>query len=631
MISRSAFKFIVKLTADLLFIPLSIYLALVIRLESVASIDVSDRYNWTLVILTTFFSLIVFVLMGVYRAVVRYMGHDAFLIIIKSVTLSSFIFVLFNMLTYSQMPRTVPFLYWGLLLCFVGGSRLLVWTYHKHQMAKNKEHILIYGAGEAGRILLNSLFNNSPYIAVAFIDDNKSLQNQVINGLRVFPPDSLPSLISKKGISQIFLALPSIETSEKRRVIRFLEPYPVHVKTIPPLVDILSGRSQVDEIKELDIEDLLGRNTVAPDNDLLEKCIRNKVVLVTGAGGSIGSELCRQIMTHSPKILILFELSEFALYQIEQELSKLSSDNIKIINLLGSVQDKKHLSRVFSTFHVNTVYHAAAYKHVPLVEENIIEGIRNNVFGSYNAAKAAIEAGVETFVLISTDKAVRPTNIMGASKRLAEMILQSLSKKIFSGQSTRFCMVRFGNVLGSSGSVVPQFKKQIKCGGPVTVTHPEIIRYFMTIPEAVQLVLQTSAMGKGGDVFVLDMGKPVKIIDLARKMIHLSGLEVKEETNPDGDIEIRFTNLRPGEKLYEELLVGNNISKTQHPEIMRAEEDYLEYDVLEKVLQQLNKACDSYEIEEIITILLNNQIGYAPTQQTINDLLWGQQSNCLPA
>jgi len=627
----STIKLIVKLAADLLFIPLSIYLALLIRLESVDSIDVSDKYSWILVILTTVFSLIVFVLMGVYRAVVKYMGHDAFLIIIKSVTLSSFIFVLFNMLTYSNMPRSVPFLYWGLLLCFVGGSRLIIWNYHKRQIAKNKERILIYGAGEAGRILLNSMFNNSPYIAVAFIDDDKTLRNRVINGLKVHSPDKLSYLIENKDISQIFLAIPSSDVNEKRRIIRFLEPFPVHVKTIPSLEDILSGRSQVDEIKELDIEDLLGRNTIAPDNDLLETCIKDKVVLITGAGGSIGSELCRQIFDHDPKTLILYELSEFALYQIGQELSKLPPHDVKLISLLGSVRDKKHLSMVLSTYDVNTVYHAAAYKHVPVVEENIIEGIRNNVFGSYTAAQAAIETGVETFVLISTDKAVRPTNIMGASKRLAEIILQSLSNRESNEASnkakTRFCMVRFGNVLGSSGSVVPQFKKQIHQGGPVTVTHPDIIRYFMTIPEAVQLVLQTSAMGTGGDVFVLDMGEPVKIYDLAKKMIHLSGFEVKDKKHPDGEIEIHFTDLRPGEKLFEELLIGNNVSATQHPEIMRAEEDFLIYSELEKILQELNKACDNYDIEAIKAILLNNQIGYAPTNQMINDLLWREQKN----
>ncbi|MFK5893068.1 MAG: nucleoside-diphosphate sugar epimerase/dehydratase [Pseudomonadota bacterium] len=619
MIISQKIKLLIKLIADSVFIPLAIFWAFVIRFDS---FDIISYYDTKLVIITTIASLITFVLMGFYRAIVRYMGHDAFLTIISSVTFSSFILVLVSNLFDIFLPRSIPFLYWAVLLCLVGGARLIVWNIHKHQARGKKKRIIIYGAGESGRMLLNSLENNGRYIAVAFIDNKIELQKHIVHGLKVYSPDKLEALIEDKKVSQIFLAIPSANRRKKKRIIQFLEPLSVHIKTIPDLSDILSGRAKVDEIKELDIEDLLGRQSIKLNHDLLEKCINNKVVLVTGAGGSIGSELCRQILKHHPSVLILYELSEFSLYQISQELEKLNTNSGTLVPLLGSVQDQKHLTRVFSHYKVNTVYHAAAYKHVPLVEENIVEGVRNNVFGSCKAAKAAIETKVETFVLISTDKAVRPTNIMGASKRLAEMLLQSMNDKMLAHQSTCFCMVRFGNVLGSSGSVVPLFKKQIYHGGPVTVTHPDIIRYFMTIPEAVQLVLQASAIAKGGDVFVLDMGEPVKIVDLAKKMIHLSGYEVKDRDNPEGDIQISYTGLRPGEKLYEELLIGNNVSGTGHPEIMRAEEDFLPYNEMEKILEQLYHACEEYKIEVIKEILLNNYIGYTPLNNDINDLLW---------
>ena len=460
--------------------------------------------------------------------------------------------------------------------------------------------------------------------AVFFIDDSKKIKGRIINGLQVYRPRHLQKLIKKNAITQILLAMPSVPAHQKKKIISTLEKFSVHVKTIPVLADIVSGKAKIEELREVNIEDLLGRDSITPDKQLFKRCISDKVVMVTGAGGSIGSELCRQIIKHNPRHLILFELSEFALYAMEQELKRLladTSETIKITALLGSVQDKNHLQRIFSTFSVNSVYHAAAYKHVPIVEENMIEGIRNNLFGTHNTAQAAYECGVETFVLISTDKAVRPTNIMGATKRFAEMILQAMAEK-YAADGTRFCMVRFGNVLGSSGSVVPLFNKQIKQGGPVTVTHPEIMRYFMTIPEAAQLVLQAGSLGTGGDVFVLDMGDAVKITDLAKKMIHLSGYEVKDNDNPQGDISIEYTGLRSGEKLFEELLIGDNITITEHPRIMRAEEKMLSLASIDEKIKQLDKACHDFNILQVRDILLASETGYIPDKQHPVDLLW---------
>ena len=432
-------------------------------------------------------------------------------------------------------------------------------------------------------------------------------------------------MVEKYDVTQILLAVPSASRARRKRILESLMELSAEVLTVPDMKDIVEGRASIDQLKDVAIEDLLGRDPVTPQQSLMEANILGKVVMVTGAGGSIGSELCRQIVRYKPKTLVLFELSEFCLYQIDRELNQFIQDkglSVEIIPLLGSVQRINRLMVTMKSFNVQTVYHAAAYKHVPLVEYNVVEGIRNNVFGTYYTAQAAIEAGVESFVLISTDKAVRPTNVMGTTKRMAELCLQALAEQENSkSKGTRFCMVRFGNVLGSSGSVVPLFKRQIEVGGPITVTHPDIIRYFMTIPEAAQLVIQAGAMGKGGDVFVLDMGDPVRITDLAVNLIQLSGLEVKDEQHPYGDIAIEFTGLRPGEKLYEELLIGDNVEETAHERIMTAKERYLTLVEFEKHLNDLDKACHEFNYERIRELLLEVPTDFNPTDG-IGDLVW---------
>jgi len=617
------FKQFLMIAADLIWLPVALWLAIIIRWGDQPY--VSDYRDFLVYFLTTLSSIIVFLRLGLYRAVVRYMGNEAVIAVIKGVSISALIVGALVFLTRAEgIPRSIPFIYWGLALFFVGGSRFIVWFYYQSIFKVECEKVAIYGAGDAGRQLLTALRQGAEYEAVLFIDDDRKLKGRVINGVRVYRPHHLPELIEKEGVSEILLAIPSVSARKKRKILSDLEPLPVHVKTIPVLADIVSGKSKIAELSEVDIEDLLGRDSVAPDNELFEKCIKNKVILVSGAGGSIGSELCRQIIKHEPRHLVLFELSEFALYSIEQELKKALAQiegDIHLTALLGSVQDKKRLQSIFTAYGVNTVYHAAAYKHVPIVEENIVEGIRNNIFGTRRAAEAACASGVETFVLISTDKAVRPTNVMGTTKRFAEMVLQALSANI-EAQGTRFCMVRFGNVLGSSGSVVPLFKRQIKQGGPVTVTHPDIVRYFMTIPEAAQLVLQTGSLGQGGDVFVLDMGESVKIAELAKKMIRLSGFDVKDETNPEGDIEITYTGLRPGEKLFEELLIGDNVTETQHPRIMRAEEKMLSMAVIDEKMALLDEACNDFNIAWVREILLDSETGYVPDKEQPVDLLW---------
>jgi FlaA1/EpsC-like NDP-sugar epimerase len=447
----------------------------------------------------------------------------------------------------------------------------------------------------------------------------------VIQGLPVISPSKLESQLSYRGVETILLAVPRASRSERRQILDMLLQFDVDVKTVPSLGDIVAGRASLDELKEVAIEDLLGRDPVEPNPVLMESNITDKVVMVTGAGGSIGSELCRQIINHKPSKLVLFERSEFSLYQIEKELKVLAETSdieMEVIPILGSIQHINRLSKVMSAFKVDTVYHAAAFKHVPIVEYNVVEGIRNNVFGTYYCAKAAIEAGVESFVLISTDKAVRPTNVMGTTKRLAELALQAFAEEESKKEhGTRFCMVRFGNVLGSSGSVIPLFKQQIANGGPITITHSDIIRYFMTIPEAAQLVIQAGSMGVGGDVFVLDMGDPVKIVDLAKNLIRLSGLEVKDEENPYGDIEIIVTGLRPGEKLYEELLIGDNVERTGHERIMTANEKSLSFVDFNQLLASLDEACHDFDHEKIRNILLQAPADFSPSDN-ISDLVW---------
>ena len=475
-----------------------------------------------------------------------------------------------------------------------------------------------------------ALRSSGDYRVRAFIDGDSTLCNTMILGLPVIAIEDAMPLINKYDVSQVLLAVPSAKRSRRKVILDELAKLPVEVLTVPDMTDIVSGKAKIDELKDVAIEDLLGRDPVAPQQVLLEANIKDKVVMVTGAGGSIGSELCRQIVEQSPKSIILFELSEFGLYQIDRELNQLKIEKgltCDIIPLLGSVQRQHRLETTMSSFKVQTVYHAAAYKHVPLVEFNVIEGVRNNIYGTYYTACAAIKAGVESFVLISTDKAVRPTNVMGTTKRMAELGLQALAdQENAKPNGTRFCMVRFGNVLGSSGSVIPVFKKQIASGGPVTVTHPEITRFFMTIPEAAQLVIQAGAMGKGGDVFVLDMGESVKITDLACNLIQLSGLEVKSEANPHGDIEIQFSGLRPGEKLYEELLIGDNVKQTAHERIMTAHEVHLPLEEYDLLLNELDFACHSMDHENIRTLLLSAPTGFNPTDG-IGDLVWNHNQS----
>lgn len=593
--------------------------------------DISAPYtsyeHWKLLACLIAITVFIFIKMGLYRTVLRYVTAKIFVTVLFGMCISTLFLITMAYFSDVFLPRAVPIIYFAFSLLFICGSRLffrMMLTY----AVRGRIPVIIYGAGASGRQLLTALRQVDEYFPVAFVDDNPLLSKVVIHGVTVYPSKSLDKLIPRYGIKKILLAMPSISVEKRREVITNLENFPCEVLSIPGMVDLVEGKAQIMSLKKVSIDDLLGREPVAPSEQLLAKNIRGKVVMVTGAGGSIGSEICRQIITQKPKILILFEVSEFALYSIEKELSMAvnkSDNDIVIIPLMGSVQKLHRLETIMRVFNVNTVYHAAAYKHVPLVEYNVVEGVRNNIYGTFYCAKAAISSQVETFILVSTDKAVRPTNTMGATKRVAELVLQALAKE----QSvTCFSMVRFGNVLGSSGSVVPLFEKQIEQGGPVTLTHKDIIRYFMTIPEASQLVIQAGAMARGGDVFVLDMGDPVRIYDLATRMVKLSGLTVKDESNPDGDIEICITGLRPGEKLYEELLIGEQVLATTHPRIMTAHEDMLSWQELEVYLKQMDEACNNFEHDKIRELLLKIPTGFQPTDG-ICDLVWHAKNNAL--
>ncbi|MEL7310262.1 MAG: nucleoside-diphosphate sugar epimerase/dehydratase [Pseudomonadota bacterium] len=564
------------------------------------------------------------VLTGYYRAVIRFLSLDLLLVVTRVVSL--YALILFAAASthygYSVSWRLVSVYSLVAAIWLVGsrfGARQLI-----NKRARHRERVIIYGAGSGGVRLAKSLAFSPRFLPVAFVDDQVSNVGRSIENLRVYPARNVAEVAEKTHASRIFLAMPSASRRQRRRILDHLEPLKLRVQTIPDIGDIIASEARVDDVREVAVEDLLGRDPVPPKLDLLQKQNANKVVLVTGAGGSIGSELCRQVLEIKPRKLLLFEQSEHALYSIERELRMKCAESglsTRIIAFLGSVGDKARMLEVLTTFDVETVYHAAAYKHVPMVEHNAFSGIDNNVFGTESAAEAAIEAGVSTFVLISTDKAVSPTNIMGASKRLAEMILQRASRR---SPRTRFCMVRFGNVLASSGSVVPLFREQIRKGGPVTVTHPEITRYFMTIPEAAQLVVQAAALAEGGDVFVLDMGQPVKIVDLARKLIHLSGLTVHNSDGEEGDIEIVFTGLRPAEKLYEELLIGSNVSGTEHPRILRANEQSPSDGDLSRSLAELRTAIDERDHDKLRAVLSSTVEGYGPSDG-IQDYVWNER------
>lgn len=570
----------------------------------------------------------VFVVQGLYRAIYRYTGWFATISLIRALSIYAAIYVLvFTIIRVEGVPRSVGIMQPIILFICVGVLRLMAKAVLNRQVvgkhsSDNRAVALIYGAGAAGRQLAAGLRQAAGINPVAFVDDDSNYWKSTINGLRVYAPNEIPGLLaSNLGITDVLLAMPSATRARQREILRRLSDLPVHVRILPGLASLANGDVKIEDIREVEIDDVLGRGAVQAHEELLHQNVTGKVVLVTGAGGSIGSELCRQIIAQKPKTLVLFELSEFALYAIERELALLASP-AQTIPILGSVLDSNKLARVARRFGVQTVYHAAAYKHVPIVEMNPAAGVWNNVFGTLRTVESACQAGVETFVLVSTDKAVRPTNVMGCSKRMAELVLQakSLQENRLGVHTTKLTMVRFGNVLGSSGSVMPVFREQIKNGGPVTVTHPEIIRYFMTIPEAAQLVIQAGAMGEGGDVMVLDMGEPVKIVDLAKRMIHLSGFSHKDEENPDGDIEIQFTGLRPGEKLYEELLIGDNTLPTSHSRIMRAAEHALRWDELEPLLFELEAAVKA-ENSDAIRALLKKAVPEFEPQAENGDVL----------
>jgi FlaA1/EpsC-like NDP-sugar epimerase len=609
---RAAKRFVV-LSVDLALCVLTVWLAFYLRLGEF--VVLYDTALWA-VVASAGMALPIFVVSGLYRAIFRYSGWPALLAVARAVGIYGLLYAsIFTAIGVNGVPRTVGIIQPILLLLFVGASRALarVWLgdqYLSILKKASRPKALIYGAGNTGRQLAAAMANSHEMQVVGFLDDDERLHGHVLNGQPIYSPADLDRLVEVLGIRDVLLAMPSLSRQRRNLILSQVRSVRVAVRTLPSMNDLAQGKVSLSDIRELDIDDLLGRDAVQPNGLLLNLNTHGKIVLVTGAGGSIGSELCRQILRTSPNQLLLVEMSEFALYQIHQELqADPLSAQVKLVPLLASVCDAVRMHEIIGTWKPHTVYHAAAYKHVPLVEHNPAEGVRNNVWGTRVCAEAAQRNGVRNFVLISTDKAVRPTNIMGASKRLAEMVLQALAEQ---PGATSFSMVRFGNVLGSSGSVVPLFREQIKNGGPITLTHADITRYFMTIPEAAQLVIQAGAMGQGGDVFVLDMGQPVKIIDLARRMVELSGLTVRDANNVDGDIELAETGLRPGEKLYEELLIGDNPENTQHLRIMKAHEHYLPWVELEGKLRELERALGGNNVSAIRTLLQQLVIGYQP-------------------
>lgn len=578
--------------------------------------------QWVLMVAAPLLAMPVFVKLGLYRSVIRYMGEQALWAIIKAMALATLLWAGFAFMMQSTglygMPRSVPLLYGLLGVALVSGSRFtarwLLWLPVRNRYQGRQ--VLIYGAGNAGRQLAVSLRAGRDLFPAGFLDDDASLHGKDIDGLRVYPPAHLPLLIKRFGIHDVIVTLPSASSMRRRQVVLLLERHDVRVRILPAMSDIANGRHLVNMVREVDIGDLLGRDPVPAEPVLLERNITGKVVLVSGAGGSIGSELCRQIVTLAPARLVMLEQSEHALYQIERQLARRT--DVELVACLGSVTDEGLMARLLGKHQVQTVYHAAAYKHVPLVEANMVEGASNNVLGTEALGKAALKAGVETFVLISTDKAVRPTSMMGATKRWAEMVVQDLARQAkVSGRGQRFCAVRFGNVLGSSGSVIPLFKEQIAMGGPVTVTHPEMTRYFMSIHEAVELVIQAGSMAEGGEVFLLDMGEPVKIMDLARNMIRLAGFQVRDEANPQGDIEIAVIGMRPGEKLYEELLIDlEKASSTAHPKIKKGLELGVPAEDFQEHMYRLRAALSGHH-EPVLRQVLMGAIERAPSLRLV--------------
>lgn len=613
-------KRVITLACDFLFVLGSLILAFYIRLGA----DL-PKYLGTDIQLVMLFlapcSIFLWIRLGLYRAIIRYIDIKVLGNILWGALGSVFTLIFFSFIFRAELPRSVPFIYFALILISVAGSRLLVRGLINAQNAQGRTPVAIYGAGSAGRQLCLSLQNGSEYSPVFFVDDSAQLRGAMVSGVKVFASEDLPTLIQKHHISKVLFAIPSANVSKKKEIFNSLQSLHVEILTIPGSADLVSGKVSLSQLRTVDIHDLLGREPVTPNSALINKCTHGKAVMVTGAGGSIGSELCRQIMAQNPKCLVLFDHSEYNLYEIEQELSKQSE--VRICPILGSVQNSSHVEDTIKHYGIDTIYHAAAYKHVPIVEQNNISGIYNNIWGTKIVAELAKKHGVAHFVLVSTDKAVRPTNLMGASKRVAELVLQAMAA---TSTSTVFSMVRFGNVLGSSGSVVPLFRKQIEQGGPVTVTHPDITRYFMTIPEAASLVIQAGAMATGGEVFVLDMGQPVKIVELAEKMIHLMGYEVKSEADGVGDIAIKFSGLRPGEKLYEELLIGGDVEGTSHPRIMQAKESCMGGNELNTFLNSLKMHMDKNNVDAIRELMRSAPTGYSPDCPIV-DLLAKEMSS----
>jgi len=612
-------KIIIVASVDISLCILTVWLALYLRLGEFVQLSGTAS---AAAMVSVLIALPIFVVSGLYRAIFRYSGWPALVAVARAIVIYSFLYgTLFTAIGIHEVPRTVGIIQPVLLLLFIGASRALarIWLGdHYNLILKQaaRPKVLIYGAGNSGRELVGAIVNSPEMQVVGFLDDDSRLCGHVLNGQPIYSTDDLDSLVTSLNVSIVLLAMPNLSRRRRNQILTQIRLARVAVRTLPSMSDLVKGKVSITDLRDLDIDDLLGREMVIPNHILLAMCTSNKIVMVTGAGGSIGSELCRQIMTIGPNKLLMVDQSEYALYAIHQDLlDKFPDKEIVLIPLLGSVRNEERMLEIMSTWCPDTVYHAAAYKHVPMVEHNMAEGIKNNVFGTLTTARAAAKYGVIDFVLISTDKAVRPTNIMGASKRLSEMVLQAIA---VTDVSTKFSMVRFGNVLDSSGSVVPKFRQQIRGGGPITVTHRDITRYFMTISEASQLVIQSGAMMTRGDVFVLDMGQPVKIFELARRMIDLSGLTIRDEHNPTGDIEIEIIGLRPGEKLYEELLIGGEPQPTSHPRIMKSREDFIEWNILEDELQTLEMALNINDVGAVRLIMERLVPGYTPSAEIVD-------------
>jgi len=611
-------KQIIASTSDFISILISLFLA---NFFLEASFNFDIRQTLLEYITVSLLFIFLFYLLGVYNLIMRYVDVTFYLLIIKSVFLASFVVLLPILVIEFFSKRILSFsslefvLFIPFSVTFLISSRIFAVNYFKRR--NHDRRVVIYGAGSAGIQLANALKVSSEMKPVAFVDENKTLHGSYMSGLKIIEPKKLKELLSKRKIDEVLIAIPSASKKTLSKLLKDIEKHSVKVRILPGLAELAQGKISVSELKEVEITDLLGRYEVEANLELLRRNINEKVVLITGAGGSIGSEITRQVINHSPKKIIILDSNEYALYQIRSEIES-SAPEVDLSSIIGNVTSKTRIKTICETFKVDTIYHTAAYKHVLLVEENPFEGVINNIFGTRSCLEAAIETEVETFVLISTDKAVRPTNFMGASKRFAELILQAYSSDNLLSHKTRMTMVRFGNVIGSSGSAIPLFQNQIRNGGPVTVTHPDVTRYFMSIPEAAELVIQAGAMGEGGDVFVLDMGRPVKIFELAKRLIKLSGMELKDQENPDGDIEIIFTGLRPGEKLYEELLIGENVSSTEHKQILRAEEDFLSREELEKYLTALSDSEQKGDVKSLREILKKVVSGFTPEEKIVD-------------